>query len=133
MTVDVEARLREAGDAVRQSAAALTPPEPRRHRPAGRTVALALAVVAVLAGVAVAMRGHESATGDLSTDAGSIPRLLPDVLPIGLAPTNAADLPADDLPTDAGVDLAIVDLTVYGGASATDPFATTDLGVMRVP
>jgi hypothetical protein len=124
VSVELDSRLRAAGDALQRSAAALSPstPRPRSLRPVATAAASLLAVMAVVAGVAIRDgRPDEAATLSPSP---VVPQLIPEVLPEGFRPGGAVELA--DAP-DASRGAVAVD--VYGDPTADDPFAEADLAI----
>ena len=124
MSVELDSRLRAAGDALQRSAAPLSPstPQPRSLRPVTAAAAGVLVVVAVVAGLAIG-DGHPDESGTLSPSP-AVPQLIPEVLPEGLRPGGAVELA--DAP-DASRGAVAVD--VYGDPTADDPFAAADLAI----
>ena len=124
MSVDLDTRLRAAGDALQRSATPLSPSaqRPRSLRPVAAAVAGTLAVAAVVAGVAI-RDGHPQEEGTLSPSP-VVPQLIPEVLPEGFRPGGAVEL--SDAP-DATPGALSVD--VYGDPTADDPLAEADLAI----
>ena len=124
MSVELDSRLRAAGDALQRSAAPLSPstPRPRSLRPVAAAAAGVLAVLAVVAAVAVLdARPDEAETLSPSL---VVPQLIPDVLPEGFEPGGAVEL-TDALDASPGA----VAVDVYGDRTADDPFAAADLAI----
>lgn len=125
--IDLDTRMRGAGQSLRRASEHLVPEGPPRsgRRPAALAAA-AIVLLVALAGGTTAMIQKEDQPSNVTTEVGDLPRLIPEELPPGLAPTGAVDLP---LPAD---ELAgpVASITVYGNPEATDPFAQVDLAVM---
>jgi hypothetical protein len=125
MTVDLETRMRSAGDSLVRASERLSPAAPPRSlRPVATLVVAAVATVALAAGTITVLAGSERDDGDPVTTATSVPRLIPDVVPDGLRPLGVIELPPDD------VDAPTQSISVYGDPAADDPFAVSDLGVL---
>jgi len=127
MTVDLDTRMRSAGDSLVRSSERLSPAAPPRSlRPVATLAAAAVAAVALAAGTATVVAGGGSDGGDPATTATTVPRLLPDVLPDGLRSAGIVELPADEagFPTQS--------ISVYGDPASEDPFAASDLAVLTI-
>jgi hypothetical protein len=125
MTVDLETRMRSAGDSLVRASERLSPAAPPRSlRPVAMLAAAAVTTVALGAGTIAVLADSESDGGDPVATATSVPRLIPDVVPDGLRPAGVIELPTDD----AGAQTQAVSL--YGDPGAIDPFAVSDLAVV---
>jgi hypothetical protein len=126
MTVDLDTRMRSAGDSLVRASERLSPAAPPRSlRPVAAAVAAVVTVVALAAGtVTVASSSDED--GDPATTSTTVPRLIPDVVPDGLRSAGIVELPADDAaaPTQS--------ISLYGDPAAGDPFAASDLAVLTI-
>jgi hypothetical protein len=124
MTVDVDTRMRSAGDSLVRASERLSPAAPPRSlRPIATVVAGVVAAVALAAGTVAVMATGEDDGRDTYTST-SVPRLVPDVIPDGLRPSGVTELPLD-----ADVVPGSVPITVYGDPAADDPFADADLAI----
>jgi hypothetical protein len=128
VTVDLDTRMRAAGASLRRASERLTPegPPPGRSRPVMGLAAVALLLL--IAAGAMALLGDDHDSPAVSTDPSGAPRLVPDQVPEGLAPTGAVDLPLTD---ETGHAVAAT-FSVYGDRDADDPFAHIDLGIVVV-
>jgi hypothetical protein len=124
MSVELDTRLRAAGDALQRSAAPLSPrtPRPRSLRPVAVAATAVLAVVAVVAGVAI-RDGRPNEAEPLAPPP-AVPRLIPEVLPEDFRPGGAVEF---DAPSTASPGAVAVE--VYGDPTAVDPFAEVDLAI----
>ncbi len=128
MTVDLDTRMRAAGDSLARASERLSPAAPPRSlRPLAGVVAGVVAVVALAAGT-VTVLAVSDGDGESTVASGSaVARLVPDVVPEGVRPAGVVELPTDDA---AGSGQSI---SVYGDPSADDPFAESDLAILTTP
>jgi hypothetical protein len=124
MTVELDTRLRAAGEALERSAAPLSPrtPRPRSLRPVAAAAAAVVAVVAVVAGVAI--RDGRPNEAEPLAPSPVVPRLIPEILPDDFRPGGAVELDARATGSPGAVTV-----DVYGDPTAVDPFAEVDLAI----
>jgi hypothetical protein len=128
MTVDLDARLRSAGDSLVQASERLSPAVPPRSlRPVAVMLAGVVAAAALAAGsVAVLADSDDDAPDTFASTA--VPRLVADVLPDGLRPSGVIELPTDEF----GANALTQSISLYGDPAAEDPFAASDLAVLTI-
>jgi hypothetical protein len=126
MTVDLDTRLRSAGDSLVRASERLSPAVPPRSlRPVAAVVAGVVTVVALAAGsVAVLASGGDEGSVDQTVTGPSVPRLIPDAIPEGLRPAGVIEL------STAGAGSPTQSISVYGDPAADDPFAGSDLAIL---
>jgi len=137
MTIDLDTRMRAAGESLRRASAGLAPDElpSRRGLRAVGAVAAAAIVAATVVG-ALAALDHDSPAPRVETSSPiTVPRLIPDRLPEGVADLIRYDVPAwtDDVVRDHVFGYGPATLTLYGDPGADDPFAQADLLVLTTP
>ena len=128
MTVDLDTRMRAAGDSLARASERLSPAAPPRSlRPLAGVVAVVVAAVALAAGTVTVLAVNDG-DGESTVASGSaVARLVPDVVPEGVRPAGVVELPTDDA---AGSGQSI---SVYGDPSTDDPFAESDLAILTTP
>jgi hypothetical protein len=127
MTVDLDTRMRSAGDSLVRASERLSPAVPPRSlRPVAMLAAAAVTAVALAAGAVAVVSDGGSDGGDPATTATTAPQLVPDVVPDGLRSAGVVELPADD----AGAPSQTISL--YGDPAADDPVAASDLAVLTI-
>jgi hypothetical protein len=125
MTVDLDTRMRSAGDSLVQASERLSPAVPPRSlRPVAMVAAAAVTVLALAAGTLAVVTDDGTGGGDPATTGTSVPGLIPEAVPEGLRPAGVVELPTDN--SGPGVE----SISVYGDPAADDPFATSDLGIL---
>ena len=132
MTVDLDTRMRAARDSLLGAADHVSPRRPTRPprslRPAA-IVAVAVAMVLVVVGVAV-RPDHQDSLRTVIVPPSTVPRLVPTHMPPGVLAPVVQELPFPSVPAGAeDFSLGSATVTIYGDPRAADPFAAADLAV----